>query len=127
MSSARFLRALRSAFVKLAFWFFGKTATRKTGNLSLRQMYNYTRPAALAHVLPRPANLAKSARTRHDIAALGVRCNHCHNVRTLLLAEELSSSREVRRCFDNGLHSSLLYSNGHLPSSGIVYHWTPTS
>src|ERR1019366_5584629 len=35
----RFFRALRSALVRLAFLFFGKTVIRKAGNLSLRQRY----------------------------------------------------------------------------------------
>ena len=34
-----FFSALRSAIDKFSFSFFGKTAMRKTGNLSLRQIY----------------------------------------------------------------------------------------
>jgi hypothetical protein len=77
---------------------------RKAGNLSLRQMYTTRAHAALAHTFARHANLPKSTRPRHHIAALGVLRNHCHNVLTLPRAEELSSEGDVRRRFDNGLH-----------------------
>ena len=41
---ARVLSALRSAMDRFSFSFFGKTAIRKTGNLSLRQIYTTRAP-----------------------------------------------------------------------------------
>jgi hypothetical protein len=110
---ARVLSALRSAMDRFSFSFLGKTAIRKTGNLSLRQIYTTLAPP----LSPFPAcdpDLSKSARSTHQVSAFRVSRNQCYDVRTLLLAKEFVGNREVSRRFDNRLHNSL------------VLHWTPS-
>ncbi len=115
---ARVLSALRSAMDRFSFSFFGKTAIRKTGNLSLRQIYTTRAPP----LFPIPWRATRTFRNppvpvpriSDQLSTFWVSRNPCYDVRTLLLAEELVGNREVSRRLDHRLHNSL------------VLHWTPS-
>jgi hypothetical protein len=80
---------LRSAIERFSFSFFGKTAIRKTGNLSLRQIYTTRAPPLFPHSFTCDPDLAKSAGSTDHVSTLRVSRNERHDIRTLLLAKEL--------------------------------------
>src|ERR1700687_5085682 len=92
----------------------GEDSNEEGGKFIIAPDIHNPRPAALAHTLARHANLPKSARPRHHIAALRIRCHHCHNVVTLPLAQDLAGESDVRRRFYDGLPTHL------------VLQWTPS-
>src|SRR5580704_18554472 len=104
MLLARVLSALRSAMDRFSFSFFGKTVIRKTGNLSLRQIYTTRAPP----LFPIPLRATRTFRNppvpRIRSPTFRVSRNQCHDVRALLLAKELIGHREVSRRLDNRLH-----------------------
>ena len=79
------------------------------------------RPATFPHSFTCDPDLSKSARSTDQVSTLRVSGNECHDVRTLLLAEELVGNRGV----STTVCTILLYSIGHYQSSKIVCHWTP--
>jgi hypothetical protein len=92
----------------------GEDSNEKDGKFVVAPDLDNPCPTTLAHTFAPHANLPKSTRPRHHIAALRILCNHCYNIVTLPFAEELASEGDVRRCFDNGLPIHL------------VLHWTPS-
>ena len=105
MLSARLFSALHSAIDRFSFSFFGKTVIRKTGNLSLCQIYTTRAPP----LFPVPLRATRTFRNppvpRMTFSTFRVCRNQRDDVRTLFLAKQLVGNSEISRRLDHRLHS----------------------
>src|SRR5271168_4658565 len=98
---------------RFSFSFFGKTVVRKTGSLSLRQIYTTRAPP----LFPMPL---RATRTFRNPPVPRIKSPHSGSAATsatmsaLFLAKEFVGNREVSRRLDHRLHNFL------------VLHWTPS-
>jgi hypothetical protein len=112
-SVCAFLKFVSLCLGKIGFLVLRKDRDEEDGKPLIAPDVNNASAPAFSHALAGNTNLPETSGPTHDISRFRVGCDETHDVGTVFLAEKFVRDGEVGRCFDNGLHDS------------VVRQWTP--